>query len=67
MAEEIEKSISGIESQLTAELTRTTGSVPEPVRLRLVELGGQRAAIVIANADSALPVRFEVPISWALE
>ena len=53
--------------QLAAELNRTTGSVPEPMRLRLVDLGEERAAIVIENADSALPVRFEVPINWALE
>lgn len=67
MAQEIEKAMSGLESQLIAELTRTTGGVPEPVRLRLVDLGAERAAIVVENADSALPVRFEVPINWALE
>jgi hypothetical protein len=67
MAEEIQKAMGGIEAQLAAELTRTTGSVPEPVRLRLVGLGEDRAAIVIENADSAIPVRFEVPINWALE
>ena len=67
MAQEIEKAMNGIEAQLAAELTRTTGAVPEPVRLRLAELGEERAAIVIENADSALPVRFEVPINWALE
>lgn len=67
MAEEIEKAMGGIESQLAAELTRTTGSVPEPVHLRLVDLGEERAAIVIENADSAVPVRFEVPINWAFE
>jgi hypothetical protein len=67
MAEEIEKSMTGIEPQLTAELTRTTGGVPDPIRLRLVDLGEERAAIVIENANSALPVRFEVPINWALE
>ncbi|MCW5801824.1 MAG: hypothetical protein KIT31_05510 [Deltaproteobacteria bacterium] len=67
MAKEIENAMTGLESQLTAELTRTTGSVPKPIRLRLVDLGEERAAIVIENADSALPVRFDVPINWSLE
>lgn len=67
MAQEIENAMNGLEGQLASELTRTTGSIPEPVRLRLVELGEERAAIVIENADSPLPVCFEVPINWALE
>jgi hypothetical protein len=67
MAQELEKAVSELEPQLTAELTRTIGNVPTPIQLRLAELGEENASIVVVNANSSKPVRFEVPINWAIE
>lgn len=67
MAQEIQKEVSGLGVQPAAELERTTGSVPDPVQLRLVELGEDRAWIVIANAGSTVPIRFDVPLDWSIE
>jgi hypothetical protein len=43
------------------------GNVPTPIQLRLAELGEEKAFIVVVNANSSKPVRFEVPINWAIE
>ena len=49
MAEELKKAASGLESQLTTEIARMTGSVPVPARLRLVELGEEKLATYVCS------------------